>query len=196
MKMADETDKKRDADGQSPPEQVTLPREEVEALRAAEAKAAEYLDLAKRTQAEFINYQARVRREREDLAKYALEKFLRDILPVLDGMSHLLQAPADSGAPAVLDGVRIVEREMLRLLAKSGVRPMETVGKRFDPLFHEAVATVDPPPGTQDATVVEELRRGFMIHDRVLRPAQVKVARPATEGKAAPPPPPDPGRQA
>ena len=184
MKMADETEEKPDADGQSAPEQVTLPREEVEALRAAEARAAEYLDLAKRTQAEFVNYQGRARREREEITKYALERFLLEFLPVLDGLSHTLAAPADADVRAVVEGVRIVEREMLRLLAKSGVRPMETMGKKFDPLFHEAVATVDAPPGTADGTVVEELRRGFMIHDRVLRPAQVRVARSAPPGAA------------
>jgi len=181
--MTNDTKEPIEGDGKASPDEVTLPREEVEALRAAEAKAAEYLDLAKRTQAEFVNYQARARREREELTKYALERFLHEVLPVLDGMAHTLAAPSDADLRTVVEGVRIVEREMLRILAKSGVRPMEAVGKKFDPLFHEAVATVEAPPGTADGTVVEELRRGFTIHDRVLRPAHVRVAR------TAPPPP-------
>ncbi|HTF57867.1 MAG TPA: nucleotide exchange factor GrpE [Planctomycetota bacterium] len=187
MTMADEKEKEKDANGQNPakPEaadSVTLPRSEVEALRAAEARAAEYLDLAKRTQAEFVNYQARARREREEFSKIAAQSVILEVLPILDSLTRLAGAPKETTAAGLVEGIRIIEREMLRVLAKSGVRPMETVGKKFDPSFHEAVDTVDAPPGTSESVVLEEVRRGFMIHDRVLRPAQVIVGRPASAG--------------
>ena len=166
---------------ESAPEMETLSAAEVESLRAAAAKAAEYLDLAKRTQAEFINYQGRARREREEFSKYATESILRELLPVVDTVQRLQAAPAGADVPVLLDGVRLTERELLRILAKSGVRPMESVGKKFDPAFHEAAETVDAPPGKAGGEIVEEVRRGYLIHDRVLRPAHVKVARASAE---------------
>jgi molecular chaperone GrpE len=185
--MADEKEKEKDPDGQNPamPEaadSVTLSRSEWEALQSAEARAAEYLDLAKRVQAEFVNYQARARREREEFSRVAAQSLILELLPIADSMCRLLGASKEADAAALVEGIRIIEREMLRVLAKSGVRPMETAGKKFDPAFHEAVDTVEGPPGTSESVVLEEVRRGFMIHDRVLRPAQVIVGRPASAG--------------
>lgn len=168
---------------ESAPEMESLPAAELESLRAAGAKAAEYLDLAKRTQAEFINYQARARREREEFSKYAAESILRELLPVVDSLQRLQAAPGGADVPILLDGVRLTERELLRILAKSGVRPMETAGKKFDPAFHEAAETVEAP-GKAAGEIIEEVRRGYLLHDRVLRPAHVKVARAAAEGGA------------
>jgi len=179
--MADEKEK-QDADGRDPAKPEAADPET--ALRAAEARAAEYLDLAKRTQAEFVNYQARARRDREEFTKYAAGTILQEVLPILDSLTRLAGAPKEANGGGLAEGIRILEREMLRVLAKSGVRPMETVGKKFDPAFHEAVDTVEAPQGTTESVVLEELRRGFMIHDRVLRPAQVVVGRPAAAGPA------------
>jgi molecular chaperone GrpE len=170
---------------ESAPEMETLPASEVESLRAAGAKAAEYLDLAKRTQADFINYQSRVRREREDLVRFGTEGLLRELLPVVDDLQRVLDAAA--AAPALLEAARITERELLRVLAKAGVRPLETAGKKFDPMYHEAAEMVEAPPGKAAGDVIEEVRRGYMLHDRVLRPASVRVAR----TPASPPKPPE-----
>ena len=170
--------------GPATPESETLSATEIETLRTAAAKAAEYLDLAKRTQADFINYQSRVRREREDLVRFGTEGLLRELLPVVDNLQRVLAAPEGSGVPVLLEGVRITERELLRVLAKAGVRAIETAGKKFDPSFHEASEMVEAPPGTEAGAIVEEVRRGYTIHDRVLRPASVKVARAA---EATPP---------
>jgi molecular chaperone GrpE len=157
-------------------------------LAAAKAKAEEYLDLAKRTKADFLNYQDRVRREKEQLAKYAIEGFLREIIPALDGFRHTLASlQGTTEARAILEGVSLVEKEFLRVLAKHGVAPIESAGKLFDPLYHEAVGTV-PTADAPENTVVEEVRRGWMLNGRVLRPATVRVAvRPPAD--ATPPPP-------
>jgi molecular chaperone GrpE len=177
-----ENEEKPDGNGPATPETETLPVAELEMLRAAGAKAAEYLDLAKRTQADFINYQSRVRREREDLIRFGTEGLLRELLPVADDVQRLLAAAEKSDAPVLLEGVQITQRELLRIFAKTGVRPIETVGKKFDPAFHEASETVEAPPGTEGGTIVEEVRRGYTLHDRVLRPASVKVARAVSKG--------------
>lgn len=165
------------SNGAETPQAAPAESPEIQALRAEAAKAREYLDLARRTQAEFVNWQARARREREEVARYAIESFLQELLPALDGLARTLAIPAvPAGAEPVVEGVRLTEKEVLRIFAKAGVTPLEAVGKPFDPSMHDAVGwveTAEKPEGT----VLEEVRRGYRIHDRVLRPAQVLVAK-------------------
>jgi len=143
----------------------------VESLQAEvaqwKAKADEYLELAKRAKADFINYQDRVRRDKADWNRQALDGFLRELLPAMDGFSL-----AKFEDPKLLEAVKILEKEFLRALAKVGVTPIETAGKSFDPLYHEAVAM--DPGGTQ----LEEVRRGWLIEGKVLRPASIKLVKP------------------
>jgi len=143
----------------------------VESLQAEvaqwKAKADEYLELAKRAKADFINYQDRVRRDKADWNRQALDGFLRELLPAMDGFSM-----AKFEDPKLLEAVKILEKEFLRVLAKAGVTPIETAGKSFDPLYHEAVAM--DPGGTQ----LEEVRRGWLIEGKVLRPASIKLVKP------------------
>jgi molecular chaperone GrpE len=161
------------------PQLESILASDLEELRASAGKAAGYLDLAKRTQADFVNYQSRVKREREEYVRFAAEGLLRELLPVIDDLQRLLATPPGTGAPALLEGVTLIERELSRVLAKAGVRPIETDGKKFDPTYHEAGEMVDPPAGKSAGDVVGEDRRGYLLHDRVLRPARVKVARAA-----------------
>jgi molecular chaperone GrpE len=139
---------------------------ELAELREKAAKADEYLDLARRAKADFLNYQDRVRRDKQEWTRQALEGFIRDLLPALDGF-----AMAKFEDPKLLEAMRVLEKEFLRVLAKAGVAPIETAGKPFDPAFHEAVAV---EPG---GTVLEEIRRGWMIGDRVLRAASVRIVK-------------------
>jgi molecular chaperone GrpE len=146
----------------------------VESLQAEaaqwKAKADEYLELARRAKADFINYQDRVRRDKADWNRQALEGFMRELLPAMDGFSM-----AKFEDPKLLEAVKILEKEFLRVLAKAGVTPIETAGKAFDPLYHDAVAM--DPGGTQ----LEEVRRGWMIEDKVLRPASIKLVKPKAQ---------------
>lgn len=146
-------------------------------LAKAQAKADEYLDLARRTKADFLNYQDRMRREREQLVRYAIESFVQDLVPALESLRHSFLTLREGTEPkAVLDGVTIVEKEFLRVLAKNGIQPIETSGKSFDPRFHEAVGTV-PRDDVAENAIVEEVRSGWMLNDRVLRPAAVRIAK-------------------
>jgi len=131
------------------------------------AKADEYLELARRAKADFINYQDRVRRDKADWNRQALEGFVREILPALDGFGL-----ANFEEPKLNEAVRLLEKEFLRVLAKNGVTPIETTGKAFDPLYHDAVAM--EPGGTQ----VEEVRRGWLFDGKVLRAASVRLVKP------------------
>ncbi len=156
---------------------------ELENLRSAAAKADEYLELARRTKAEFLNYQDRARREKESLARFAVEDFIRGFLPALDAMRESLRSVRQvSGGESILKGLELMEKEFLRVLALGGVVPIEAEGKSFDPAFHEAVAVTEED-GAEADIVLEDLRRGWMLHDRVLRPAQVKIARSRQESK-------------
>jgi molecular chaperone GrpE (heat shock protein) len=137
------------------------------------AKADEYLELARRAKADFINYQDRVRRDKADWNRQALEGFVRELLPAMDGFSM-----AKFEDPKLLEAVRILEKEFLRVLAKTGVTPIETAGKAFDPLYHDAVAM------EQGGTQLEEVRRGWLFDGKVLRAASVRLVKPKTEPQA------------
>src|SRR5579883_2324170 len=126
-------------------DEVSRLREEVARLtkelsRANEKadRADEYLDLARRQKADFLNYQDRVRRERKEWKREALEEFIGDFLPALDAFTW-----ARFEEPTLMESLRLVEHEFLRVLAKHGIRPIEAKGKAFDPSRHEAVALED-----------------------------------------------------
>jgi molecular chaperone GrpE len=131
------------------------------------AKADEYLELARRAKADFINYQDRVRRDKADWNRQALEGFISELLPALDGFSL-----AKFDDAKLTEAIRILEKEFLRVLSKTGVTPIETAGKSFDPLYHDAVAM--DPGGTQ----LEEVRRGWLFDGKVLRAASVRLVLP------------------
>lgn len=160
--------------------------------REAEAKAreaAEAHDRYLRTLAEFDNYRKRVLREREEWRRQAQAELLREILPVVDNFHRALAAdPRGVGDPGFRSGVELIHRDFLTALDRIGVRPFSAAGELFDPARHEAVARVERGD-IADQTVVEEALRGYLFHDRVLRPAQVVVS-------VEPAPPPDSGEAA
>lgn len=161
-----------------PGDGAAMEPEEEARLRERAARADEYLDLARRWKAEFLNYQARVRREREEWKRQAVEEFVRDLLPAIDSFAW-----ARFEEPTLMRALGVLEREFLRVLARHGIVPIEAEGRPFDPFLHEAVA-VEETDECPDGTVLEEVRRGWKIDGRVLRPAGVRVAR-ARSGRAS-----------
>jgi molecular chaperone GrpE len=154
--------------------------ESLDALRAerdARAReAAEAQDRYLRTLAEFENFRRRTGREREDWRRQSQEDVLREILPVLDNFDRALAAPPTGDTDrGFRTGVELIHRNFLAALERVGVRPFTAVGQLFDPARHEAVARVERSD-VEDHTVVSEALRGYLHHDRVLRPAQVVVA--------------------
>jgi molecular chaperone GrpE len=139
-------------------------------------EAAEARDRYLRTLAEFDNYRRRTGREREDWRRQAQEELLREILPVLDNFDRALAAAPTAGADqAFRTGVELIHRNFLAALERVGVRPFVAVGESFDPMRHEAVGKIERRD-VEDQTVVSEALRGYLVQDRVLRPAQVVVA--------------------
>jgi molecular chaperone GrpE len=152
--------------------------EELEGLRARAAERDQYLDLARRTQADFENYQRRSQRDREHERRLMLANIVRDILPVLDHLELALQAARQAGEKGPLgQGVQMVQAQFLDVLRRYGVQVIDAQGKPFDHNLHEAVAQ-QPAPGKPPGTVIQVLAPGFTLEDRVLRPAKVVVSAP------------------
>jgi len=151
-----------------------------------EALAAENADLKDRLlrlAAEMENLRKRMAREIEDTRSYAIAKFARDMLTATDSLSRaLLVLPAETRDSAegplksLIEGIDLTEREMQRLLAVHGVKPIEAEGQKFDPHKHQAMFEV-PDPTRPEGTVVQVVQTGYAIGDRVLRPAMVGVAK-------------------
>ena len=126
-----------------------------------------------RTAAEFDNYRKRMDRERRDLAEYTAGEAIRDLLPIIDNLERALQASALDDP--LRKGVELIHKQMLEILRRRGVTPIEALGADFDPNVHEAV-TQEESAQHREGEVMEELQRGYKVGDRLLRPAMVKVA--------------------
>jgi molecular chaperone GrpE len=152
---------------------ASSPEAEIESLRR---EVQDKQDRLLRALAETDNVRRRAQRDREDYVKYASETLLRDLVPVLDNLERALTAArAAGGAANVVEGVELIQREMLRVLERAGLTRYSAVGQRFDPARHEAIARVVSGEAAPD-TVVHETAPGYLLHGRVLRPALVAVA--------------------
>jgi molecular chaperone GrpE len=166
-------------------------------LAELEADLAQLNATYRRLAADFENYKRRKGQEGEELARYGAAALLQALLPALDNLdratSHI---PADA-ADGLSEGLRLTVKQLEEALASQGIRRIASVGEPFDPRLHNAVLTV-PAEGAQPGTVVAVLAPGYLIHDRVVRPAQVSVAetgpaapvRKSPERRASPKPPP------
>ena len=144
---------------------------------AAEQERNELRDRLLRVTADFDNFRKRTERERRDLSDAVAGDIITDILPAVDDLERALAIPAGGeGGEAYRRGVELIHRRLLDTLRKRGVEPIESIGADFDPNWHEAVAH-DPADGRRDGEITAELRRGYRIGQRLLRPAQVKVAK-------------------
>ena len=156
-----------DQDPQQQDETQPDPLEEVRRERDA------LQDRLLRTAAEFDNYRKRMDKERRDLAEYTAGEAIKDLLPIIDNLERALQASALDDP--LRKGVELIHKQMLEILRRRGVTPIEALGADFDPNLHEAV-TQEESAQHRDGEVMEELQRGYKVGDRLLRPAMVKVA--------------------
>ena len=137
----------------------------------------EYYELLLRKTAELDNFRKRIDRERAERESAAAVDLIADMLPLLDDLERALDVDADTTtASSYREGVELIHRQLLDLLGKRGVSPIDTVGADFNPHVHQAVAT-EAVADRRDGEVLEELRRGYMIRGRFLRAAMVRVAK-------------------
>lgn len=153
-----------------------------EQLAEAQKEARENYDRFLRISAEFENYKKRTEREMADFRKYANEALVKEILPTVDNLERALIAAEENQGDNgnLLEGVRLTLKDMLKIFEKFHVKPIEALGQTFDPNFHQAIQqeqTADHPPNT----VTREFQKGYTIHDRLLRPSMVVVAKAQTE---------------
>jgi len=154
-----------------------------EDLAVQAAKADEYLDLAKRTKADFENYKKRAAREMGLAEARGVTKLARELLPAVDNLDRALAAAQAAGAGAdsettegtLVSGIQLVHADVIAALARVGIEPFSPAGEQFDPQHHEAVAQ-QPVDGVEAGTIVEVYQRGYRLGESVLRPARVVVA--------------------
>jgi molecular chaperone GrpE len=154
--------------------------EDLDSLRAklqeAEQKRDEYLYLAQRTRADFENYQKRMKRDQAEERRYAQLPLAADLLPALDNLERATSAAEQAGEKGPLvQGVTMVHTQLLDILRRHGITPIEAKDKPFDPNLHQAVLQ-QPSKEHPPMTVLQVLEPGYLIHDRVLRPARVVVS--------------------
>ena len=149
---------------------------ETATLRERAAKADEYYDRFLRAAADLENYKKRAERERDDLLKYGQEELMGERIVVLDNFDRALAfAGASPDAKGLSDGVSLIRKQLIGVLAKFGLKAVEAVGHKFDPEFHEAVAQVETDTQPEGTVVAEQLR-GYTLNGRLLRPSVVTVA--------------------
>jgi molecular chaperone GrpE len=181
IEMTEQTARAEDA--AAPAEGAPLTNQPAPTQPDPQAQAAEFKDRLLRTLAEMENLRKRTEREVADSRAYAVTAFARDVLGVADNMrralaaiSPELRASAETGVKALIEGVELTERELQKALEKNGVRQFTPRGEKFDPNFHQAMFEV-PDPAVPAGSVVEVVQPGYMIGERVLRPALVGVSK-------------------
>jgi molecular chaperone GrpE len=154
------------ADAEAPPAGEPKPKSDQD-------EAAKYLELAKRTQADFENYRKRMARENAAAIDRGVGKLAKELLPALDHLDHALKA--SEGHEDVVKGFALVRDEIVKALGRVGIQPFEPKGEMFDPNEHEAMVQ-QPSEDAESGTVIEVYQQGYRINGQVLRPARVVVA--------------------
>jgi len=166
-------------------EPATLTAEQLEELKARAAKADEHWERLLRTTADFDNFKKRATREKTEAVQFANAGLLQKLLPVMDSFDMALAAvqnAKDDKSSSLRTGIVMVQSQLKNILAEAGLEEIDATGKVFDPTQHEAVSqqdTADVPEGN----VVQQIRKGYKLRERLLRPAAVVVARKPTGAK-------------
>ena len=158
-----------------------LTKEDILELKKKAVERDTYLDQLLRTKAEFMNYQKRMVKESESTSQFAVQSLILDFLPELDNFDRALKL-ADSSKDIVkfVEGIKLIEEQLFKVLGKYGVEPIETVGKPFDPNLHEAVMEEENNEMPHH-TIIDEFQKGFLLKERVIRPSKVKVSKKTIE---------------
>jgi len=178
--MTDENTKIEEPEPQEN-EEAKAPDDELSKLQQQELEMVrkerdELLGRLQRVSADYANFQKRAPKQISDSVAYEKDKILRSLLPILDNLEHTLKAHSAESSDAVVRGVEIIYGHMLDILKSHGVSQMQALGEPFDPARHEAMLTREEP-GAPANVVLEELQKGYMMNDHVLRPTRVVVSK-------------------
>tara|TARA_B100001013_G_C24550415_1_gene418401 strand:+ start:197 stop:838 length:642 start_codon:yes stop_codon:yes gene_type:complete len=171
------------SDTETPIDEASNKDSDLEGLVSAEdfdrlkAEYEEQQDRMLRTIAEFENSKKRAEREKEEFLKYALESFMKDLLPTIDSIERALDSVKESrDFDALAEGIQMIHKQLLSSFEKRGIIPIEAVGERFDPTQHEAMMHVQSAEVPENR-VIQEWQRGYLLHSRVIRPSMVSVSK-------------------
>ena len=152
-------------------------------LREKEKEAAENYERYLRAVADLENYKKYAAKDRADILKYANERIIKDLLPILDSLDRALSRSNEvKDVDSFIEGVRMIKEQLLTFLERHGVKRVESVGQTFDPEIHEAFMLTESDEH-EEGTVVEELEAGYMLNDRLLRAAKVAVSKKKAAGE-------------
>ncbi len=160
-----------------PPGEVASLRAEIE-KKELEAKTS--FDRYLRTLADFENFKKRTQKDQADQARFSNERLIKELLPVIDNLERAIAHSKETADFArMLEGIELICKELHAILAKTGVRPMDAIGKPFDPFFHQSAGQAEIAEGAEgeENRVVGEIQKGYLFHDRVLRPSLVVVSK-------------------
>jgi molecular chaperone GrpE len=165
-----------DAGGVAPSQGGDAVIDDLDELQKKASERDEFLGLLQHLRADYANYQKRVQKEIESTRRYASQGLILDLLAGLDNLERAIASADRAGdSSGLLDGIKLVHQQILAALARHGVQPIAAEGEPFDPAFHEAL--MQQPSADKPAhTVLQELQKGYTLHDRVIRPAKVVVS--------------------
>ena len=170
-----------DSESDQTPAQTDEPQDELQRLQA---EAGEAKDMALRARAELENFRKRAQREMQEERRYANIHLMRELLPVLDNVDRAIEAAEKSGvsdeAASLLEGIRIVEKQLTAVLDRYHCKPIDTEGAQFDPNLHEAILQ-QPSPDHPENAILTVTEIGYLLHDRVVRPSKVVVTKKPAE---------------
>lgn len=167
----------------APIEPATVNAQQLDELKQRAAKADEHWDRLLRTAADFENFKKRAAREKQEAIKYANETLMQKLIPVLESLDIALAVPPNAApdptqsCQSFQEGVNLICQQLKRVLTEAGLEEINAVGNPFDPHLHEAVSQQETPE-VPEGQVVHQLRKGYKLRDRLLRPASVIVAKP------------------
>ncbi|OGC13410.1 nucleotide exchange factor GrpE [candidate division WOR-1 bacterium RIFOXYC2_FULL_37_10] len=159
-------------------EELTTVQNDLEALKEEiikkENENKELKDKFLRTLADFDNYKKRISKEKEDLLKFGNETLICELLPVLDCFDHAIASAKKSNDENIIKGIELVKKQMIDTLLKLGVQEIESLDKPYDPHFHEAMSKQESDK--PENTIIQELRKGYILNEKLIRPAMVIVS--------------------
>lgn len=162
--------------------EISLSKNEFEELNEKAKKSDEYYDKWLRLQAESENMKKRQEKEREEFLKFANEGLIIQLLPIIDNFDRAMTSVIyTKESDAVLEGIKLVQKELHSLFSDYGVDQIKSVGEKFDPHYHEAIAVIETDEYPED-TVAEEIQKGYTLRGRLIRPSIVKVSKKAKKG--------------
>ena len=147
------------------------PNQELEQMQS---KLDEYTNMLKHLQADFENYTKRVQKEKSEFSQYASYKVLSRIVNIVDDFEKALETLQTTYTKEQLEGLSIIYKQLHKVLVEEGVKPIESLGNKFDPFKHEVMDIIE---GDEDNIVVNELQKGYIMHDKILRPSKVSISK-------------------